>query len=186
MVATGVSAGAILRATARVFLGWGPAEDPLLTPEPSEGSSEEKANLPVMVTITALLIVLGFAMSLAPGLQDRLEHGADRFRDRHAYVERTLFDTVRVYGPSAPVMLHRAKGYSSAFGLGSAAIAFASAAFGLYRRSLPAAVRARGARLLEPPVGALKAVHSGIVGDYVMWITLGTAVLGGVWAITLR
>jgi hypothetical protein len=29
-------------------------------------------------------------------------------------------------------------------------------------------------------------VHSGIVGDYVMWITVGTALLGGVWALTLR
>jgi hypothetical protein len=29
-------------------------------------------------------------------------------------------------------------------------------------------------------------VHSGIVGDYVMWITLGTALLGGAWAILLR
>jgi hypothetical protein len=28
-------------------------------------------------------------------------------------------------------------------------------------------------------------VHSGVVGDYVMWITVGTAVIGGVWALTL-
>jgi hypothetical protein len=29
-------------------------------------------------------------------------------------------------------------------------------------------------------------VHSGIVGEYVMWISVGTAFLGGVWALTLR
>jgi hypothetical protein len=39
---------------------------------------------------------------------------------------------------------------------------------------------------LAPPVRALKAVHSGVIGDYVMWVTVGTAVIGGVWAITLR
>jgi hypothetical protein len=30
-------------------------------------------------------------------------------------------------------------------------------------------------------MAGLKAAHSGIVGDYVMWITVGTALLGGVW-----
>jgi hypothetical protein len=34
-------------------------------------------------------------------------------------------------------------------------------------------------------VNVLKAAHSGVVGDYVMWLTLGTAVLGGVWILTL-
>jgi hypothetical protein len=36
------------------------------------------------------------------------------------------------------------------------------------------------------PLAVLKGVHSGVIGDYVMWITLGTALLGGVWALTLR
>jgi multicomponent Na+:H+ antiporter subunit D len=186
MVATGISGGAMLRATARVFIGWGPAEDPLLTPEPSEGAPEEKANLPVMVTVTALLVVVGIGMSVVPGLQDRLEHGAARFRDRHAYVERTLFDRPQRLAPSGPAVLHRPKAHSVALGLGSAALALATAGFGLYRRRLPHAARAVGARLLEPPVELLKATHSGIVGDYVMWITLGTSILGGVWALTLR
>jgi hypothetical protein len=30
------------------------------------------------------LIAAGVALGLTPGLQDRLERGADRFRDRHA------------------------------------------------------------------------------------------------------
>jgi hypothetical protein len=55
------------------------------------------------------------------------------------------------------------------------------ALFGLYRRRIPEAARAAAARLLEPPVNVLKAAHSGVVGDYVMWLTVGTAVLGGVW-----
>jgi hypothetical protein len=29
-------------------------------------------------------------------------------------------------------------------------------------------------------------VHSGVIGDYVMWLTVGTAVIGGIWAIALR
>jgi hypothetical protein len=29
-------------------------------------------------------------------------------------------------------------------------------------------------------------LHSGVIGDYVMWITVGTALVGGVWALLLR
>lgn len=36
MVAAGVCAGAMLRAGARIFCGWGAAEDELLSPEPDE------------------------------------------------------------------------------------------------------------------------------------------------------
>ena len=74
--------------------------------------------------------------------------------------------------------------WASAYG--SQGKAVASAAFGLYRRRLPAAVRARGARLLEPPVSALKALHSGVIGDYVAWLTFGAATLGGLVVLAIR
>ncbi len=32
----------------------------------------------------------------------------------------------------------------------------------------------------------LKAVHSGVVGDYVTWVVVGTAVTGAAWALLLR
>jgi hypothetical protein len=51
---------------------------------------------------------------------------------------------------------------------------------------LPDLVRTVAGRTLEPPLALLKAAHSGIVGDYVLWIAIGTAVLGSVWAFTLR
>jgi multicomponent Na+:H+ antiporter subunit D len=186
MVAAGISAGAVLRGAARVFLGWGPSRDPLLTPEPKEDAPEEEANRTVMVGVVVGLIVVGLLLSVAPGLQDRTEHAAERFRDRHAYVARTLFGEVRHYGPSAPVALHRASTTSIGYGIGATVVALGTVLFGLFRRRLPEAFRTLGARTLEPAVNGLKAVHTGIVGDYVMWITAGTAVIGAVWAITLR
>jgi multicomponent Na+:H+ antiporter subunit D len=186
MVAAGVSAGAILRSAARVFLGWGAKHDPLLTREPPEEPPEEETNRALMVTVVVILVGAGLCFSVVPGLQARTEHAADRFQDRHAYVERTLFGHVRTYGPSAPVVVHSARPSSIGYGIGAMLIAFATAAFGLYRRRVPAAVRNAGARILDPPIEGLKALHTGIAGDYVMWITVGTAVLGGVWALTLR
>jgi multicomponent Na+:H+ antiporter subunit D len=185
MIAGGISAGAILRAAARVFLGCGPRRDPLLTPEPPEELPEEHANRRIMVTITVLLVAAGLALSVVPGLENRSDQGAARFSNRHAYVERTLFGVERTY-PSPPVTVHEAKPESVAYGLGAAAIALLTAAFGLWRQRLPELVRALGARVLEPAIQSLKAVHSGVPGDYVMWLTLGTAVLGGVWTLTLR
>jgi hypothetical protein len=55
----------------------------------------------------------------------------------------------------------------------------AVAFLGLFRPRLPV-------RILDAPVAALKAAHSGIAADYVVWMTLGTAVIGGIWALTLR
>jgi hypothetical protein len=39
---------------------------------------------------------------------------------------------------------------------------------------------------LGPPLAVLRVAHSGVVGDYVAWITVGTAVVGGVWALLLH
>ena len=36
------------------------------------------------------------------------------------------------------------------------------------------------------PTAALRAVHSGHVGDYVAWLTVGLAILGGAFAVALR
>lgn len=41
-------------------------------------------------------------------------------------------------------------------------------------------------RTLAPPLEGLKGLQTGVLGDYVAWITVGTAILGGVWALTLR
>jgi multicomponent Na+:H+ antiporter subunit D len=59
------------------------------------------------------------------------------------------------------------------------------AAFGLWRRRLPALLRERAGRALVPALDGLRSLHSGHVGDYVAWLTFGTALLGGLFAIGL-
>jgi len=71
------------------------------------------------------------------------------------------------------------------YGVGSGVLTALFVAFGLYRQRLPQTWRAAGARVAMPPLDALRAAHSGIIGDYVMWLTVGAAVIGGVWAFTL-
>ena len=60
------------------------------------------------------------------------------------------------------------------------------ALFGLYRGRLPALLRDAAGRVLEPSLQVLKGLHSGLVGDYVAWLTFGAAALGGLLAVLIR
>jgi multicomponent Na+:H+ antiporter subunit D len=57
---------------------------------------------------------------------------------------------------------------------------------GLYRRRLPRVVSLGARRTLAPPVLLLRELHSGVVGDYVTWVAVGTAVVGGAFALLLH
>src|SRR5205823_8501830 len=84
---------AILRATGRIFLGLGPPEDPLLSPEPDEEREVERDPARkefVMVLPAAVLILAGLGLSLVPGIEPHVEHAADMFIDRPAYAAAVL------------------------------------------------------------------------------------------------
>jgi multicomponent Na+:H+ antiporter subunit D len=184
-LATAVSMAAVLRATARICFGWGTREDPLLSEQPPEEPPDEQANQPLMLTVIGILVAFGLALGVMPGMQSRAEHAAERFRDRQAYVEQVLAGKRRVH-EVPPAVLHAAKVPSLLYGVGAFAVMLAVAAFGLYRTRLPAPLRRRAARVFDPPVAVLKSFHSGIAADYVVWLTVGTAVVGGIWTLTLR
>ena len=187
MLASGISAGAILRAGLRVFRGWGPADDDLLSQQPPEDPPQSHGGSPLLVTVAAVLLVCGIVASVVPGLAQRAEYGAERFRDRAAYADRVLHG--RPMKPPAarlPFTVVHTGIASWLYGAGGAALALATAAFGLWRRRLPEAFRRGGERILGPPVAVLRAAHSGVIGDYVLYVTVGTALLGGIWALTLR
>jgi multicomponent Na+:H+ antiporter subunit D len=185
MVVQAVSAGALVRAGARVFLGWGPRDDPLLSTEPGESAPERTGSVGLMVAVTAVMLALGLAASAAPGLERRTHAGAERFVDRAQYVGDVL-DGVRHPPPSPlPYDVPAASGSSVAYGVGATALAFAVAAFGLWYRRLPAALRRGAGRRIGPPLDVLRSAHSGVVGEYLVWIVAGTALIGAVWALTL-
>jgi multicomponent Na+:H+ antiporter subunit D len=186
MIAAGVSSAAILRAGARVFLGWGPREDALLSQEPSESPPERTASMPALLSVTAILLVLGLLASVVPGLGQRAEQAAGRARDRIAYVDRVLRDHERPAPPRPPVRIESTATDSLLYGAGGAVIAVGFAFVGLYRRRLPGLVRAALRSALGPPLAVLRVAHSGVVGDYVAWITVGTAFVGGIWALLLH
>ena len=185
-LAGALAGAALLRAGARVFLGWGPDADPLLSPETDAKPPWPSGSVAFLATVTAVVILLGAAVSLVPGLAQRGEYGAERFRDRGAYAGHVLHGAPVPTSARLPYAVAHSTLESVLYGVGATALALALAAFGLYRRRLPQAAREVATRLLLPPLDGLRALHSGVVGDYIMWVTVGTAVTGGVWALVLR
>jgi multicomponent Na+:H+ antiporter subunit D len=131
-------------------------------------------------------ILLGCAVSAAPGLGQRVEQGAARLIDRTAYAAEVLDGRSLPAPPPLPYSVQATSTESLAYGAAATALAFLGAAAVLWRRRLPVSLRRAGSRVTAPPVALLRAVHSGVVGDYVLYVAVGIAVLGGVWALALR
>jgi multicomponent Na+:H+ antiporter subunit D len=173
-----LSGAALLRAGARIFLGWGDRDDALLGKAMEEDPLERDVLRPLLVAIALVAIAAGVAISLVPGLGQRAEYAADRFRDRNGYVAQVLHGRAMPPPPRLPVKIRHTSPDSLLYGGGATLFALALAGVGLYRRRVPRAVGA--------PVRVLHALHSGVVGDYVTWVVVGTAVTGAAWALLLR
>jgi multicomponent Na+:H+ antiporter subunit D len=59
-------------------------------------------------------------------------------------------------------------------------LAIGVAAYDLWRDRLPAWMASGVERVSAPVFGAITRLHSGIVGDYVAWITAGLALFAAV------
>ena len=120
---------------------------------------------------------------MSPLRAGRATQWAQRFEDRPAHTAELLrgvaprpAGTPAFHPGAAPYV------YGAISTVGAVGFAF----FGLYRRRLPALLRRVPGRLTAGPAAQLKALHSGVVGDYVAWLTFGAAALGGLLALTVR
>ena len=155
-----VTAGAVLRVTARVFLGAGPRPR---RPRESEGyettGSGERpetrrrlTRIPdTMTVVPALLLAAAVAVGVAPGLAHAVAHAVNETGSAGALTS--------VHWTRSGALLGLV---SSLLALGLAAVAVT------------------GPPLLAAPGRALplRRLQSGHVGDYVAWLLVGTALLG--------
>ena len=176
-LAGALASAALLRAGARIFLGFGTKDDPLLSPEMEERPPKRGTYLPPLAAVAAVAIAVGLFLGLVPGFEPRAVAAAGRFRDHVAYAAFVLHGRQPAHLSQLPFPLPHVATLSLVESSVALLVTVVLAVLGAARR-VPSS--------LGPPVRALKAAHSGVIGDYVMWLTVGTAVIGGVWAITLR
>jgi multicomponent Na+:H+ antiporter subunit D len=177
-----LTGAAVLRATARAFLGWG---DPGRLPGAGERSFEEPgaesapARAAVPMFVPAVLLLLGGIVVGVPGsIHAIAEHAGERVTDREGYVAVLLEGEE---GPTAAALepdedVFKADSVAESAALGAGAVVLAVLVIGSGRLTGdPGRIRER---VLEPAAVGLRSVQSGDLGDYVAWYTIGTAALG--------
>jgi multicomponent Na+:H+ antiporter subunit D len=149
-----VTAGAVLRATARIFLGVGAVEAE--APDVGSIESEEPETAPSSIAIPLpmamaplIMLAAGAAWNLVPWLR-------------------------RATGVPAPSWPHAVLPPAGAALLAAATLA---------RHRLPQRLRRRAASILKIAWMPLRRLHSGHVGDQVAWLVVGAALFAGFLAV---
>jgi multicomponent Na+:H+ antiporter subunit D len=188
IVVSAATGGAVLRVAGRVFLGWGPTKgpDPGQTRAAEERVDETRdvrdhTPLTMMVVPAVLLIAAAFVVFI-PGAFAGVQRAAARFTDHAAYSHWVL-GGAHIRWPG--VEISHIEALDVVYALIAIAGAFGAALLGLFgrplREALPRAIR-------EPTRGALhrlRHLHSGEIGDYVAWWTVGASLLGAVCLVAL-
>jgi multicomponent Na+:H+ antiporter subunit D len=157
ILSTALTGAAVLRAAGRIFAGRSGAPGPEITAPTARG--HERGDRPLLMLLPCALLL---ALALIPGhvltpfVSEAAVRLADPFAPAHA--QQPL--------PPRPLIAYTQIALTIAFFLVSAG-----------RRRPTAAISRKLFRLELAPFRALQFVHSGIVGDYAVWMMLGLAAL---------
>jgi multicomponent Na+:H+ antiporter subunit D len=190
VIASVLAGGAVLRVAGGVFYGLGdpPSQQPE-TAQQAEETSEteaEKQRTPLtMLVPPAVLVALALAVAFLPELGPAVQAAAQRFQDQAAYNATVLSGTHIVHASALyPLEDTGIKPADIVSGVISVVGALVLAFLALYWRRLP--LLRRG---FEPGTGLVRPIQrfqSGVLNDYVTWIVLGLACIGGALAFSIR
>jgi multicomponent Na+:H+ antiporter subunit D len=182
---SGLTGAAVLRAGARVFLGWGdPSREPRDTPdaetEPESGERTERT--PALMFLPACALLVGaVGTGVWFGFADLVQTAATRFVDVSGFAAAISGHAT----PLASASSSAPEWFDYLYGGGAAVLAVAIAAFDLWAgRSVGIWTRVRAG--LAAAIRPVRVLHSGRIGDYTAALVLGVGILGGLMAITLQ
>jgi multicomponent Na+:H+ antiporter subunit D len=176
-----LTAAAVFRVAGHVFLGLGPEEDHSTEGASSIREAREthgggRSHVPATMFVTGLvLVIFAVGVGLIPPLHEEVRAAAYTMTDHAAYAARVL-DGSHIPDVQPPRHSTPESG-SLARGFGATAAALLLAAFTLS----PKWDRRKQLAYMYPlraPLNALRAIHTGHVGDYVAFLTFGVAVVG--------
>jgi multicomponent Na+:H+ antiporter subunit D len=182
-----MTAAAVVRAWAWIFLGIGETIDPVASAEEESSGEADKDEIeaadrrtPLAMTIPLLvLLVAGCVVGAIPAVLDGASSAGEVFAGHSAYVAAVLHDKVSNLGL---VAAESPTSSSYVLALISTLGGLAMAAASLFRDRVPTGLRERLGRVTHRPLAALRKVHSGHAGDYVAWLMIGTVVFGAALA----
>ena len=156
--------------------------------ETSETESGKQRTPLTMIIPPAVLVGCAAVIGLITRLGPAVQAAAIRFEDQAGY-NATVLAGAHIAHPAAPAAPAAAESTSLTLsavltGTGSAIGALVLAFLALYWRRLPLLRRGHepGAGLTAP----IQRFQSGVINDYVTWIVLGLAAIGGVLALIIR
>jgi multicomponent Na+:H+ antiporter subunit D len=183
-----VTGAAVLRVIGRLYFGWGPKRDQSRSQEGEVDEGQETTGqhgeVPIiMYGPLIFFLLLGIALNFVPGFRSANFVAAARFQDQAGYAARVLdFNTppLPASGPLDPLLAGIIRGLVAT--LGAILLALAT----LFRDRLPVLRAEQMESWLARIMAPLRSLHSGIVGDYVAWLTFGVAGLGGLFFWLIR
>jgi multicomponent Na+:H+ antiporter subunit D len=180
-----LTGGAVLRAAGRIFLGLGReagVERHGAVEKPEKETHGAPGETPlVMIAPIAALLALSLLLGVAPRVEMLAKGAADRFQSYDEVWAVVLHGATPAPLPTPPPTPTSAASILYAVGGAVGAILLAVAALTSSKWNAPRPVE----RLADMISIRLQELHSGHVGDYVAWIVIGVAVLGGVFALVL-
>ena len=183
---TGIlTAAAVFRVGFHTFLGWGTGpilDEASRVDELPEDDEDDDKTFWYQILPPILCITAAVALGLLPHITRQVLEAANRLTFQPAYLHNVFRgDTPSV---TLPTSLNVDLKASSTRGLIASTLAVLLALTSVFRKRLPR--RLRLGAFLEGPLVALRAMQSGLVGDYVLWLTIGTSVLGTAYIFLLR
>jgi multicomponent Na+:H+ antiporter subunit D len=189
VVVSAVTAGAVLRVTARVFLGWGPAQGRAFwqdqaAEEPVDETRAARSRTPVlMVVMPAVLLAAAVVAGLVPGAVPSVERFAAQFATHADYRAWVL------HGARVPVVTVAPSHVSAAdvgYGITAVVGAFIVAGLGLFGGRVLTGVGQRLWRPVDRAVAGIRVLHSGHIGDYIAFWSAGASLIGGLCLLAVR
>lgn len=182
-----VTAAAVLRFIGRFQFGWGRTNDEAAGSE--EGQTDEGPEspeheiFPTMAVPIFVFLFLGIAVSFVPHLRDSVNRAAMHFMDTSALHSQALDSAaLPAYSPEPKLPLLPGIIRGCVATLLAVLLALAT----LFWENVPVIGGLDVKKLALATVRPLRILHSGAIGDYVTWITFGTAVIGVAFAWLLR
>ncbi|WP_329129946.1 complex I subunit 5 family protein [Streptomyces sp. NBC_01476] len=186
VLVSALTGGAVLRAGLRIFYGAGPQPEPSCSDIETSGDAEEpevrdprRAVPLVMTAVPALLLTAALAVGVVPGVGRALAAAARTFGDRAGYLAEVQNLPVPALRVPVPDTAWTTSGVLLGVLSTALAAALAAAAVWLPARTSPVAraLRAQASAGDRRLIAPLRRLHSGLLGDYLTWLTVGLAVL---------